>query len=114
VRPLCVIVLLIAWTGCDGDRARTLPDGEFQQIYGDILFLGELYREDSTALAHALDSLLAARGIDTTVLFATARETALDPQRGTELYRIVVERFERQVGRPDSTTEKKGPPLGFD
>jgi hypothetical protein len=107
-------VLLIALAGCDDERARTLPDREFQQIYGDILFLGELYREDSTALAQALDSLLTANAMDTTVLFAAARETARDPQRGTELYRIVVERFERQVGRPDTTTDKRGPPLGFD
>ena len=111
---LCLIFLLVSVVGCGGEKAPSLPDEKFQQIYGDILLLGELHRSDSTALRHSLDSLLDAHGIDTTILFASARETALDPARSEALYRVVVERFEKKIGRSDSTEVKTAPPLGFD
>ncbi|MFA6233587.1 MAG: hypothetical protein WC824_05275 [Bacteroidota bacterium] len=99
---LLVIALLSALTGCGQKKARTLPEEAFQQIYGDILFLGELHRNDTTALRHALDSLLDVNNIDTTVLFATAREFATDAERSAELYRVVTERFEKQSKGADS------------
>jgi hypothetical protein len=108
------MLLLVALSGCDGEKPSTLPDEEFQQIYGEIILLGELHRSDTARLRLALDSLLEDRGVDTTVLFTTAREIALDAGRSAELYRIVIERFEQQIGRPDTTERKTAPPIGFD
>ncbi|MBR9978833.1 MAG: hypothetical protein KFH87_12175 [Bacteroidetes bacterium] len=102
VPSLVVIILLVFNTACGREDTRTLDDGEFQQIYGDILFLGELYRQDSTALHAALDSLLDAHTIDTTVLFETAREIIVDKQRSDELYRGVIERYEARIAPPDT------------
>jgi hypothetical protein len=99
---LLVIALLLVLIGCGQRQSPTLPDERFQKIYGDILFLGELHRNDSTALRLALDSLLEINEIDTTILFASARELAIDPERSAELYRVVIERFEKQVAGPDS------------
>ncbi len=100
-------MLLFAFAGCGEKQPETLPEEQFQQIYGDILFLGELYRSDSTALRTALDSLLVANGIDTTILFETARATAIDKERSAELYRVVVERFEARSAPPDTLTPEK-------
>ncbi|MBE0645222.1 MAG: hypothetical protein IH600_14155 [Bacteroidetes bacterium] len=104
---LCVIVLLSTVAGCGEKQSPTLPEEKFQQIYGDILFLGELYRSDSTALRLALDSMLTANNIDTTILFASAREIVVDKQKSAELYRIVIERFEKQSARPDTLDAKE-------
>ncbi|MFZ1731925.1 MAG: hypothetical protein WBQ23_11260 [Bacteroidota bacterium] len=97
--------------GCGQNQSPTLPDEKFQKIYGDILFLGELHRSDSTALHHALDSLLKANEIDTTILFASARELAIDQERSAELYRVVIERFEKQ-STPDSIDLEDLPAMG--
>lgn len=99
---LCVIILLSAAAGCDKKQTPSIPEERFQQIYGDILFLGELYRNDSTALRTALDSLLEANDIDTSILFATARQTAVDREQSAELYRVVIERFEKRSQPQDS------------
>ncbi|MBR9974000.1 MAG: hypothetical protein KFF77_00320 [Bacteroidetes bacterium] len=76
--------------------------------------LGELHRSDTAALRLSLDSLLEAHGTDTTALFAKARNVSLDAERSAELYRVVIERFERTSGMPDTTHVKTAPPLGFD
>jgi hypothetical protein len=90
-------------SGCDrGEQRRTMPDEKFHQIYGDILFLGELHRGDSTGMRLALDSLLTANDIDTAILFASAREIALDKERSEELHRIVIERFEKIAAPADT------------
>lgn len=102
VPSLVVIILLVFNAACGREEARTLDDGEFQQIYGDILLLGELHRQDSTALHNALDSLLDAHAIDTTLLFETAREIIVDKQRSDELYRGVIERYEARIAPPDT------------
>lgn len=108
------IVLLFFCPGCGEQEHTAIPDEEFQHIYGDILLLGELHRSDTATLRLSLDSLLDAHGIDTTALFAKARDVALDAERSAELYRVVIERFEQQSGRPDTTAVKTAPPLGFD
>lgn len=100
--------------GCGGRSDASLPDEKFHQIYGDILLLGELHRDDTTALRLSLDSLLAAHATDTAALFAKAREIALDQQASAELYRVVIERFETRAGAKDTTKLKTAPPLGFD
>ena len=87
---------------CGSEGPETLPRETFQQIYGEILYKAELYRDDSLRLRREFDSLLLAYDTDTTVLFATAREIAQDRESVEELYRITIERFERVTRGPDS------------
>jgi hypothetical protein len=95
---LCVVV----FPACGDEGPETLPRETFQQIYGEILYKAELYRDDTLRLRREFDSLLLAYDTDTTALFATAREITRDRESVEELYRVTIERFERVTRGPDS------------
>ncbi len=82
-----------------------MPEEEFEQIYGDIVYLGELHRDDTLALRAAYDSLLKAHHTDTTVLYATARELTRDPETLNEIYRNIVLRLERIAAKDTTKSE---------
>lgn len=90
--------------GCGGGETPRLPEEKFEQIYGDILFLGELHREDTLAMRKAVDSLLKAHNTDSTALLATARELADDSGALNSIYRNLILRFET-LSMPDSSKD---------
>lgn len=100
----CMFAAVSVW-GCGSGGERSLPEEEFEQIYGDILYLGELHRDDTLALRGAVDSLLRAHGTDSTTLLATARSFADEPGRLNEVYRNIILRFEA-IAAPDTTMQQ--------
>jgi|GEM_PF-3187307 len=95
--PLWVLICLILFVcSCDKKHGELLPDDDFERIYGEILFLGELHRGDTLQLREAIDSLLHAHDTDTTQMIATARELTKDPKRLTDIYRNIVSRLEQR------------------
>jgi hypothetical protein len=78
----------------------------FEQVYGDILYLGELYRGHPRAMRYALDSLLSAHDIDTTILYRTAEMYANRTYDVAELHEAMLVRFEG-IARRDSLVRSK-------
>jgi hypothetical protein len=107
VLPLLLPCMLAvsSFLGCGNSGERTLPEKEFEQIYGDIIFLGELHRDDTLALRAAVDSMLYAHGTDSTALLATARSLADDPQSLNDIYRNIILRFEAIAAADSSVKE---------
>jgi hypothetical protein len=101
---LACILCVFSVSGCGSGDTPRLPEETFEQIYGDILFLGELHREDTLAMRKAVDSLLEAHNTDSTTLLATARELADDSGALNEIYRNLILRFE-SLTVPDSGKE---------
>ncbi len=94
--------MLMYASACSDDNDDLLPDETFEILYGDVLFLGELYRGDSTLIRRSIDSLLQAHGTDTTTFFATAETYAQDREKMQRLYSKTIERFEKLSGSNDS------------
>jgi hypothetical protein len=96
--PVLLMILAVSVIGCDEQRARTLSDEEFEQIYGDILYLGELHRGDTLTMRRGIDSVLRAHDTDSSALLATARELCTRPEDLHAVYRNVLLRFDTSAG----------------
>lgn len=95
-------MLLCTVPSCDDGDSNVLSDQTFETLYGDVLFIGELYRGDSTLIRTSIDSLLSAHGTDSATFFATAEHYAHDREKMDRLYKTTIERFEKLSGQPDS------------
>lgn len=96
-------MILLLGSSCNDDEKKLLSDETFETLYGDVLFLGELYRGDSTLIRQGVDSLLHVHGTDTATFFTTAEHYAHDREKMDQLYKVTIERFEQLSNRNDSS-----------
>jgi hypothetical protein len=91
---LSCLFAAVVLSGCGSDTDRMLSQDEFEHIYGELIFLAELYRDDSLALHRATDSLLQAHETDTVAVLATARALSEDTEALSSIYRNIILRLE--------------------
>jgi hypothetical protein len=72
-------MLIWASSGCGrNDQGADIPRERLVQIYGEMLFLAELHRQDTTGYRAALDSLCRANGTDTAQIAKAIRVLSED------------------------------------
>ena len=67
------------------------------QIYGDMLFLAELYRQDSTSYGRALDSMYRVNAVDSAQINTTMRELSGDTKELSAFYEQVMNHLEKRA-----------------
>ncbi len=103
-----VIALSLTTVPSCGDRQReAISEEEFTEIYGDILYLGELYRAHPFELHLALDSMMEYRNIDTMMVYEAVNRYAQRTYDVAQLHAGIIERLET-LAREDSA--RNAPP----
>jgi hypothetical protein len=89
----------VLFDGCGRttDNGGRVPREQFVQIYGDMLFLAELHRQDTTSYRRSLDSLCRMRAVDTALIAQTYRWYAGNEKELASFHEDVVKYLEKKA-----------------
>ena len=101
---VCLFVMVLSLMtvpSCGDQKREIISEKEFAEIYGDILYLGELYRAHPFELRLALDSMMEHRNIDTIMVYEAVDRYTRRTYDVAQLHLGIIERLET-MAREDS------------
>jgi hypothetical protein len=84
-RAYIIILIVVFLMSCHSDREKD-KDAKFAQIYGEILFLTEKFKNDTIKLKMKIDSVLSANKIEMREIDSIAKVYSKDPEKWAKFF----------------------------